>query len=93
MKFAVILLFSLVVLAVASESVEEVRREIDIEDLPEQQRGCADLRQPCTEGDDCSCCGREGVCNCSHPHKKGCYCKTAGPLEKLAKKFKGCKNK
>uniref|UniRef100_A0A482ZEM3 U31-Lycotoxin-Lsp1a_1 n=1 Tax=Lycosa sp. SGP-2016 TaxID=1905177 RepID=A0A482ZEM3_9ARAC len=73
MKFTVILLFSLVVLAVTSESVEEDRTEI--ENLPEQQRACADLRQPCTEGDDCSCCGSEGVCNCNHPHKPGCFCK------------------
>uniref|UniRef100_A0A482Z979 U34-Lycotoxin-Lsp1a_1 n=1 Tax=Lycosa sp. SGP-2016 TaxID=1905177 RepID=A0A482Z979_9ARAC len=93
MKFTVILLFSLVVLAVASEFVEE-DREIDIEEyLPEQQRACADLRQPCTKGDDCSCCGSEGVCNCKHPNKPGCYCKTAGPFEKIAKLLQRCKSK
>nr|B6DD18.1 RecName: Full=U12-lycotoxin-Ls1e; AltName: Full=Toxin-like structure LSTX-K6; Flags: Precursor [Lycosa singoriensis]ACI41434.1 toxin-like structure LSTX-K6 precursor [Lycosa singoriensis]CAS03703.1 toxin-like structure LSTX-K6 precursor [Lycosa singoriensis] len=90
MKFAVILLFTLVVLAVASESVEEDTREIDVEEFQEQQRGCADLRQPCTKGDDCSCCGSDGVCNCEHLHKTGCFCKTAGPYEKLKKWFKRC---
>uniref|UniRef100_A0A482Z852 U34-Lycotoxin-Lsp1c_1 n=1 Tax=Lycosa sp. SGP-2016 TaxID=1905177 RepID=A0A482Z852_9ARAC len=84
MKLVIFLLFSLVVLAVASESVEENIND----DLPEQQRACADLKEKCTEGDDCSCCGDRGKCDCNWPGKPGCYCMRGGPLDAIAKKFK-----
>uniref|UniRef100_A0A482ZB98 U34-Lycotoxin-Lsp1b_1 n=1 Tax=Lycosa sp. SGP-2016 TaxID=1905177 RepID=A0A482ZB98_9ARAC len=83
MKFAIILLFSLVVFVLASGSVEDNTRE----DFPEQQRACAGSREPCTRGDDCSCCGDRTKCDCNWPGRPGCYCMTAMFLTGIKKLF------
>nr|QDC23143.1 toxin 39 precursor [Cupiennius salei] len=70
MKLAIIMLFSLVLLAVASESIEESRKE----EYPEEVRSCADRKEKCTKGDDCSCCGAWNKCDCNWPDRPGCYC-------------------
>nr|AGR53468.1 cystine knot toxin [Dolomedes mizhoanus] len=70
MEVSVILLFSLVVLAVASASLEENRKE----EFPEQQRACAAFKAACTKDDDCGCCGDWDKCDCNWPGKPGCYC-------------------
>nr|QDC23142.1 toxin 24 isoform c precursor [Cupiennius salei] len=70
MKLAIIALFSIVVLAVASESVEENQEG----EFLEQQRACAERKEKCTKDDDCSCCGKWDKCSCNWPGREGCFC-------------------
>nr|P61229.1 RecName: Full=U1-ctenitoxin-Pn1a; Short=U1-CNTX-Pn1a; AltName: Full=Toxin Pn4B; Flags: Precursor [Phoneutria nigriventer] len=57
MKVAIVFL-SLLVLAFASESIEENREEFPVE----ESARCGDINAPCQS--DCDCCGYSVTCDC-----------------------------
>nr|QJW70915.1 delta-ctenitoxin-Pn2c [Phoneutria nigriventer] len=66
MKVAILFL-SILVLAVASESIEESRDDFAVEEL--ERATCAGQDQTCKVT--CDCCGERGECVCGGP----CICR------------------
>ena len=89
MKVAICLVFSIVLLVVASETAVEEREDFEVEETVREEKKCAYFKEPCTEGDDCSCCGDKGKCDCNWPGKPGCFC-MKGMIATAMEKFFKC---